>query len=545
MPRAKHQHRRSEPAPTITKVAQAEPATDDDAPAARSHGILLALILLSAVVTRFYGIAEYSLWLDEIWTIETATARGSPHLLLPEGVIITEPPVLTSLDGAPPWWRIWTSMREMTHPPLYLIVLRWWMEAFGTGPMAVRSLSAVSSVIAVLLLYDVVRLQLSSRGAAAWAAVLLIVAGPQVQFAQEVRPYAFMVMLALAAADALVRVERLGATPLRLAAFAAALLALMLTHYFALGTAAAMGAYFVLRTRGTKRRRLLVAVACAAMIFAIAWGPFMWGHRSTFSDVNTRFLHDPAGRAGGGHVLRTLGWLIAVPARLFSDYVGEIIPAIGVTTVVIALAVYASRKRQDLLMWCLWLGGTVGLVALLDLTRGTRHLHFMRYTLLAGPALYAIAAALAWHAGAYARHVLPATIALVCAAMLPGAGMAMWKANWRDLAREFEQSLRPGDVLVVAGSDPTYSRGAYLCISHFATKPRPPFALVTGRADDALVAQLRAAPGVVLFTQEQAIPNPQFVTLGECDATIITGRAGAGGVMRITWAEEKAGKGSQ
>jgi len=247
-----------------------------DADPSRGQRAALVCILLMAAAARWYGIGEFSLSLDEIWTIETATGRGSPHLHLPEQTILAPGPDLTSLEGAQPWWRIWTSMREMTHPPLYLIVLRGWMEVFGDGAIAIRSLSAGASLIAVFLLYDVVR-ALLARTPALWAALLMAIAGPQVQFAQEARPYAFMVMLALLAASALVRITRfdvtlarVGATPARVGAFALALFALMLTHYFAVGTAGALALYGLLRTREADRRRLLVALMLVGAAFALA-----------------------------------------------------------------------------------------------------------------------------------------------------------------------------------------------------------------------------------------------------------------------------------
>ena len=140
------------------------------------HLAVVIGILLIAAAVRVYGMNEPSLWLDEIWTIETATGRGSPHTVMPQGVILSPAPQFLSLDDAPPWWRIWTGMREMTHPPLYLILLRWWMDAFGTSAIAVRSFSAIASLAAVALMFDVVRL-LRGANAALWAAAIMALAG--------------------------------------------------------------------------------------------------------------------------------------------------------------------------------------------------------------------------------------------------------------------------------------------------------------------------------------------------------------------------------
>jgi hypothetical protein len=61
--------------------------------------------------------------------------------------------------------------------------------------------------------------------------------------------------------------------------------------------------------------------------------------------------------------------------------------------------------------------------------------------------------------------------------------------------------------------------------------------LVTGRADPALVAQIKAAPGVLLFTNILS-KTPHTEALGDCQGDFIIGAPIAGDLMRITWAEK-------
>jgi hypothetical protein len=518
-------------APTKPKPAPVEPtiAPPPDSRIARWQLVTLLAILLAAAAARWYRISEFSLWLDEIWAIETATGRGSPHAHLPQGVIIAPAPDFTSLDGAPPWWRIWTGMGNVTHPPLYVILLRWWMDAFGTGAAAVRSLSAIASVVAVALMFDVVRI-LRGTNAALWAAALMALTATQVQFAQDARPYALMAALALAATAALVRIERSGATAWRLAAFAASLLALMLTHYFAIGAATAIVAHGVLRTKGRDRRRLLQTTAIAATAFAMVWGPFMWSSRSTFADVNTDFLRYDA----PGHFMRTLGRLAITPPRLISDFFRVNAAAVG-TGVICVVAAYRARRHDDLLLWTTWLGATLGLVFLLDLTRGTQHLDHLRYTYLASPAMCGIIATLTWDVRGWQRYVLPSLVLIGSLLILPDAATTFWKANWRDVSQKVQSHTRPGDVLVFAGNTETSARNAYLCLSHFMPHDRrPAVALVARRADPALVAQLKAAPGVILVTDILSV-RPHKDVFGECDEEFLASAPGVGDVMRVTW----------
>src|SRR5580658_4806748 len=118
----------------------------------RRQSVLLFLILAVAAFVRFYRIAAPSLWMDEIWSIEMAMGDGSAHDHLPPNVIRYDQPDLTGLGQAAPWWSVVTHLGGVTHPPLYFVVLRWWIDLFGTGAVAIRSLSAIFSLGLILVL---------------------------------------------------------------------------------------------------------------------------------------------------------------------------------------------------------------------------------------------------------------------------------------------------------------------------------------------------------------------------------------------------------
>src|SRR6185503_1309573 len=96
---------------------------------------------------------------------------------------------------------------------------------------AERSLSIVCSLLAIAFLFDAVR-TLHGPAAGLWAAAIMALAGPQIEFAQEVRGYMMLAMLTCAAAAVAARIACRGTTILRLSLFAAIALAAMLTHYW-------------------------------------------------------------------------------------------------------------------------------------------------------------------------------------------------------------------------------------------------------------------------------------------------------------------------
>src|SRR5437763_9612288 len=157
----------------------------------------LVLILLVAAAPRLYVCATAPLWLDEFWSLELSVGRDTAHDHVPLDTVLNPAPVLTSMSGASPWWKIWTTMDEEPHPPPYFIILRLFRDVLGPGDLAGRMLSFVCSLPCILLMYRVA-LELHGPVAAMWAAALMALAGQQLIFASELRSYSMIIALALA-----------------------------------------------------------------------------------------------------------------------------------------------------------------------------------------------------------------------------------------------------------------------------------------------------------------------------------------------------------
>jgi len=368
-----------------------------------------------------------------------------------------------------------------------------------------------------------------------WAALLMSLAGPQIQYAQEARNYALLTLVALAAAAALVRMERRGAAA-RWAPFAlgAAVLATSLTHYFALGTVLTLGLYAMLRLRGRPRRRAMLAFAAAAVIWLVTWAPIGLQQFEHVADPRILdFLRDSAPGYAGRFVRR----LALLPARYFAEPPDDSLAVAAAGGLVFVVAALFPVRRRDMLLWALWLPLTVLPVALLDAARHTKHLEFIRYTLLASPAAYAVIGAALDRTRSrwWLSHVSPALAAIGCAAALPGAYSAWWKADWRSLARAAESDVRPGDVTVFVSGGETwpYPHAAFLHTSFYRQRPPGPIVLLYGAANESLLAQLKDAPGVIIIAQggvDDALPGARLEWLAH--------EPGAGRCWRGTWKDE-------
>jgi uncharacterized membrane protein len=479
------------------------PAPVQGKPTGERGTLLLGVcIVLLALAVRVPQLGSRGYLLDELWTAELASARGSAHLHLPADQLLMPAPELFHLDTAPPWWRVWTHM-ECTHPPLYFVSLRLWMNALGEGDATERALSVLCSLVAVALLFDVTRL-LHGRAVAIWAGVLMALASPQIDFARQTRNYAMLMMTALLAADALVRIEQFGVNRRRLAALLIGALTALLTHYFCIGAILALGIYALLRLHGRARWQVVTTLVAAAALFAVCWGPFMWQQRRLFSvdDPSTSFLHN-RGPGWFGHALEQLA---LAPARQLSEPRLSMIVTSMVMAVLYLLPITMLARRRELLFWWLWLVGTIGVVAALDFARQSDHLEYVRYFILAGPAVYALIPAMFTKLGniRWPGHLVPAAAAVMCALVVPDT-YKTWITDPHEIISEFAAKATNQDLFVFcANPENTWTAGAqYMMIARYLRPIPCPVVVLHARASDVVRDRALASRRNIVFTNSE------------------------------------------
>ena len=133
-------------------------------------GVVIALTLLAGAL-RLVGIADESFWKNELFSVYWV--RNPFEFLLTRG-LVTE-----------------------TNPPLYFVLLKIWTALFGSGELAVRSLSALASTSCVPLAFLLGSELGGSIAAGLIAATLLALSPVQLFFAHEARVYAFLPLFVL------------------------------------------------------------------------------------------------------------------------------------------------------------------------------------------------------------------------------------------------------------------------------------------------------------------------------------------------------------
>jgi hypothetical protein len=451
----------------------------------RAHLLILLAIVAAALALRADPGAE-SFWTDELASLSFSSGRARLEWVPPTGVVVQPASSLTSLEGAAPWWSIWWALSEDTHPPLYFILLRFWRELFGEGEVAARSLSVVASLAALLLLFDTMRL-LHGPSAALWACLLMALAAPQVRYSLEARTYMLLLAFALAACCALVRIERLGYSPRRAAALGTCLLACVFIHYHGFAALLSLGAYAVVRLRGKARRSSLLSLTTVVLLFGAAWGPVLRS-QSASSELALMRAGGPArpGTPSGqwlrepavGHVERTLLRSGALPLLHLTAPLPQVRrfppwPVLGY----VAACVLALRRR-DLVLWCIWYAVSVGMIVVTDLALSLAQLSWIRYTLIASPAVFALLTASVAQAPRLLRHGLPACAAIACVLAVPGAYQTT-KAPWREIGAALRLAARPGEAVILDARDRRVlwdGRG----LLHYAYSPDRPLLLADG-----------------------------------------------------------------
>lgn len=431
------------------------------------HLLLLLLVLCLGASMRWYRIDSQSLWFDEYWALYLATGRGDQLFQVPHGVIVDAPPH-AGFAGAPAWWHIWTGLDSVTHPPLYYIGLRWWVDLFGDGDRAIRAMSWLFGVAAAAVLFDAVR-----RTAGPWrglaAAAIMAFAFVQIEFSQSARPYTLLIFLGLILCDALIAIERRGPSARSRGVLApeifvvgCATAALALTHYFSLGPILGAGIYVTSRRGARWRKPALIAMAAGLLVAAALWGPIAWETRQVFAA-----FPDFAKIPNAGPIQTVLA-VVKIPIRLLLDPSQDWrwFTALPLALLVFVTPLFRLAKSPTLLLWWLWTVGTIFIILAVDSVRHSMMIGWVRYVFLASPAVYATLATII--PGRPGGCV--AALVVLCAAVY-GASRTQTGTepteDWKTMAQLIHHHVAPGDVVALIGyydNEPAYD---YFVIAHY------------------------------------------------------------------------------
>ncbi|MGA2441983.1 MAG: hypothetical protein ABSH08_13585, partial [Tepidisphaeraceae bacterium] len=382
---------------------------------------------------------------------------------------------------------------------------------FGNGAAAIRSLSAIFSLAGIVVFFDLCRLLHGPR-IALFAAAISALAIAQIDFAQEARGYPMLLFFGLCCADQVVRIEFLGPSRRRLIALAIFLFATALTHYLSAGALIGLAIYAAVRLRGSARMRTMAAFAAGAILILMVWIPLFMEQKHTLPSLAPTFLREAR---VADHARLTFYRIIGLPAEfLLGESRGEALTSkfvLAVFVFVVAVAVIRLVYHRVFLFWILWGIGTIGFVAAMDLARQTTLVGYLRYTILASPAVYAIIAAFNWPPRRFIRDALAiSSIGLLTIVGIQRCidGTAA-KEDWQTLAHDLDASAGPDDLLVFYNDDPWISPGTwYMAFNYYCPQSRHPWLVLNRPADANLLHQLRTKKSVWLIGKFPGADGP-------------------------------------
>ncbi len=472
-----------------------------------SHFLLLALIVGFAALLRFFSLSSLGYWTDELCTLSAADGWGLQLDKVPTDRIAPPLPNCTRLKDARPFAHIPVAMaHDDAHPPLYFMILRAWEEVFGDSESSVRSVNVVFSLLAIVMLYVTATRSVGSATALV-ACLLMAVATPQIQLAQEARNYMPVLVFSLLAVFA---IQRLRHQPDRLSAFllTVSLLAMMLTHYFAAGAAAGivLDAVIVLRSRA--RQLMLFATLAAGILFVLLWGPALMQQRAVFHN-GLGWLSD----SSPGHLHRRVIDLLRLPVRFFAEITTagaqNIVAAVGFV-MLLGLPILFFRRRE-LRLWIAWFVSAVALIAILDFSRSTAQLNWVRYSFFAAPPAYVLVAAAIQ--GRRWKWLLPALAVVLSLLNLRNAYVPAWKIDFRTPVQFVGRQLGPRDGLLIVGRDTIADGILYsACQQYLPTLP-PVSAVLTKDPDEQTLVELKRCRRICVMTlwPNQTLQLPGFL----------------------------------
>jgi mannosyltransferase len=324
-------------------------------------------------------------------------------------------------------------LRQDGSPPLYYLLLHFWMAVAGRSEESVHALSVVCAVLCVPVAFWAGWTLFGRR--TAWIAALLAAVNPFLtQYAQEGRMYALVILLGLVSLTCWLHAFTTDSDVVRRGpaiGFAVSLAAMLYTHNWTLFVGAASGfAWLVLlwRADAPERRRLLHTALWAYGGALLLYAPWIPNTLDQAAHTGAPWSNPPS-----------LGALASVPARIFGAVaeVGVLLAAGG--GVLALMQARGSRARAVAAM----LQIAVLTVALAWIASQFSPAWANRYLAAAVAPCLLLAAAGFAHAGRLGLVGL-ALVAVLWA--IDGAPAE--KSNVRDVAESIAPSLRPGDLVV-------------------------------------------------------------------------------------------------
>ncbi|MDJ0703711.1 MAG: glycosyltransferase family 39 protein [Leptolyngbyaceae cyanobacterium MO_188.B28] len=180
-----------------------------------SFNFAISFILILGISFRCLNLDRKVYWHDEVFTsirvVGYTGAEIEPRVFNGEPITAAE---LQQFQQLTPEKNFGDTLHALAkhaeHPPLYYLLARGWVQAFGSSTVAFRSLSVVFSLLAFPCLYWLCQALFGAPGVPVVSLLLLAVSPFHVLYAQEAREYSLWTVTILLSSVTLLRATERG-----------------------------------------------------------------------------------------------------------------------------------------------------------------------------------------------------------------------------------------------------------------------------------------------------------------------------------------------
>lgn len=395
------------------------------------HWIVLVAILVLGLFLRTYCLTCESVWLDEGYSV--LWAKQPPAEMI-------------------------EAVSKDVHPPLYFLVLHYWIALFGEAEFTIRFLSVMFGFLAIFMMYKVGRL-LFDRDSGLLASLILSLSTFHIHFSQELRGYSLMVLLALSSMYFFIKLLKEG-RHVNYIAYVASGILLLYTHYFGLFVILAQNIYFLAYFMSSNKGKRLclkkwVLLQASLFLLYLPWIGFLIrqtsvvqaGHflgwvpvPSPLSIIMT--LYEYSGYYGPSAPM----WVLISSAVLLVLYLGlSAKPLLGFHGLSLKSCWAKIRKNSLLLTWFF-----VPIITPLIISHLLAPIYWTRFTIPASLALYLLVAKGIKTLKSRSMRLSIITLIIILS-LINTWGMYSVTDNeqWRETANYIETNAKEGDLVLI------------------------------------------------------------------------------------------------
>ncbi|NER78886.1 MAG: hypothetical protein F6K42_04770 [Leptolyngbya sp. SIO1D8] len=264
--------------------------TEQKLPHSRQFLFLILIVLCLGIAFRFYNLDHKVFWNDETLTALRASGYSAAEVVRDSftGDVIDIQDFRrylrigdrTAIDTVKA-----LASENSQHPPLYYVLVHYWMQWFGSSVTAIRSLSVALSLLVFPCFYWFCQELFKAPAVGLFGIMLIAVSPIHVLYSQEARPYMLWIVLVLLSNTLLIKATRHQNDYKLWIAYAITLATACYTFLFSIFVAIAHGIYvFVLEK--FRLSKLFQTYLLSSLLAILLYTPWIWIVINSLSKIN-------------------------------------------------------------------------------------------------------------------------------------------------------------------------------------------------------------------------------------------------------------------